>query len=125
MKIVAFFYLAITAPAFGQLKWDNLEQTFAPKSQDKLVVAKYRFINAGTLPVRIDEVQTSCGCTTATLAKKEYAPGESGKIEAKFDFAGRIGHQEKWILVTTDSTPEQPIVLRLVVNIPRSAGNIP
>jgi Protein of unknown function (DUF1573) len=119
MKIIAFFYLALAVPVFGQLKWDKVEQTFAPKSQDKLVIAKYRFISIGTSPVRIDDVRASCGCTTATLAKAEYAPGESGEIEAKFEFAGRVGHQEKWILVTTNLAAEQPTVLRLVVKIPR------
>jgi len=119
MKVVLFLLVAFAAtPVVAQLKWDNPEQTFAPKPLEKLVVAKYRFTNIGTSPVTINELRTSCGCTTAALEKKEYAPGESGEIEAKFQFAGRVGHQEKWILVTTNTAPNEPSVLRLVVNIP-------
>jgi hypothetical protein len=54
------------------------------------------------------------------LEKKEYAPGESGEIEAKFKFDGRVGHHEKWIVVTTDWVPPQPTILRFAVNIPQA-----
>jgi uncharacterized protein DUF1573 len=54
------------------------------------------------------------------LEKKEYAPGESGEIEAKFKFDGRVGHQEKWIVITTDWVPPQPTILRFAVNIPEA-----
>jgi Protein of unknown function (DUF1573) len=112
------FLLAWATPVFAQLKWENVDQTFAPGPLDKSVVTKYRFTNIGTSPVTINDVQTSCGCTTAALEKWEYAPGESGEIAATFQFAGHIGHQEKWIFVTTNAAPREPTLLRLIVNIP-------
>jgi Protein of unknown function (DUF1573) len=112
------FFLAWATPVFAQLKWENVEQTFAPSPLDNSVVAKYRFTNVGTSPVAINDVRTSCGCTTAALEKREYAPGESGEIVANFQFAGHIGHQEKWIFVTTNAAPREPTLLRLIVNIP-------
>jgi hypothetical protein len=80
------------------------------------VVAKYRFTNSGKQPVKIENVKTSCGCTTAGLKKTEYAPGESGEIEATFDFGGRTGKQEKGIAVSIAGAP-QPTILRLLVDI--------
>jgi hypothetical protein len=118
MKIIPFLFLALATPAFAQLKWEKLEQTFAPGPLDKSIFAKYRFTNVGTSPVTIKDVRTSCGCTTAALEKWEYAPGESGEIEANFQFGGHIGHQEKWIFVTTSAAPMEPTLLRLIVNIP-------
>jgi hypothetical protein len=115
-----FLFLSLVTPVFAQLKWENAEQTFAPSPLDKLVVAKYRFTNVGTSRVRINDVRTSCGCTTAGLSKKDYSPGESGEIEAKFQLAGHIGHQEKWIFVTTNSAPTDPTLLRLIVDIPNA-----
>jgi len=114
---VSFFFVC-AAPIFAQMKWEKVEQTFAPSPQDKSVVAKYRFTNVGTAPITIKDVRNSCGCTTAALKKWEYAPGESGEIEANFQFAGHIGHQEKWIFVTTSAAPREPTLLRLIVNIP-------
>ena len=117
-RVILSLFLACAAPVFAQLKWEKLEQTFAPSPLDKSVVAKYRFTNVGTSSVTIDDVRTSCGCTTAALEKWEYAPGESGEIAANFQLAGHIGHQEKWIFVTTNAAPREPKLLRLIVNIP-------
>lgn len=117
LRLGVSFFFALATPVFAQLKWDNSDQTFAPKPLDKSIVAKYRFTNVGTSPVTISDVRTSCGCTTAALDKREYAPGESGEIEATFQFAGHIGHQEKWIFVTTSAAPREPTLLRLIVNI--------
>jgi hypothetical protein len=117
MRTLVFLLCAFSGSAFGQLTWEKPEQTFNSKPQDEAVVAKYRFTNTGTEPLKIENVRTSCGCTTAALAKTQYAPGESGEIEAKFIFSGRTGKQEKAITVTTSVAPQQPTILRLFVNI--------
>jgi len=120
MKVIAFLLVAVAAPVYGQLKWENPEQTLTAKPLDKVISTKFRFTNVGTSPVKITDLQPSCGCTTASLQKKEYAPGESGEIEAKFKFDGRVGHQEKWIVVKTDWVPPQQTILRFTVSIPES-----
>ncbi len=120
LNLLVFLLLAVATPVFGQLKWENPEQTFTAKPLDKVIIAKFRFANVGTSSVKITDLRPSCGCTTALLEKKEYAPGESGEIEAKLKFDGRIGHQEKWIVVTTDWIPPQPVILRMTVTIPES-----
>ncbi|HEY0791210.1 MAG TPA: DUF1573 domain-containing protein [Chthoniobacterales bacterium] len=112
--------LALATPGFGQLTWHKPRQAFTPGPLEKEVVAHYQFVNLGNAPVVIRDVRTSCGCTTTALAKREYGPGEAGEIEAKFQFMGRIGHQEKWIYVTTNLLPEEPTLLRLVVDIPEA-----
>jgi hypothetical protein len=120
MNVTAFLLLALATPVFGQLKWDNPEQTFTAKPQDKVIIAKYRFTNVGTTSLKITDMQPSCGCTTAFLEKKDYAPGESGEIEARFKPGGRRGRQEKGIVVKTDWVPPQPTILRFTVNIPEA-----
>jgi hypothetical protein len=118
MKAIVSFFFACVTPVFAQLRWESREQTFVPGPLDKQVVAKYRFTNVGTSVVTINDVRTSCGCTAAALKNWEYAPGESGEIEANFQLGGHIGHQEKWIFVTTSSAPKEPTLLRLIANIP-------
>lgn len=117
MKLSLFLLWLIAGSAFGQLTWETTEQSFNSKPQDKEVVAKYKFTNTGPAPVRIRNVRTSCGCTTAALSKTDYAPGESGEIEARFTFSGRTGRQEKAISVDTTANPEQPTILKLHVYI--------
>ncbi len=59
------------------------------------VKADFAFKNTGDHSVTITGAQPSCGCTTAGLGKKTYAPGESGEIDAVFHPAERTGLQEK------------------------------
>jgi len=103
--------------AFAQLTWDKTEQTFNATPEDGAVVAKYKFTNTGSKPIKIQSVLTSCGCTTAALAKNEYAPGESGEIAANFVFGGHTGSQYKRIMVSTSAAPGQPTTLKLNVYI--------
>jgi len=120
MTVKSFFLLifGLVTPVCAQLKWERPEQTLVPRLGEKTATAKYRFTNVSSSPIAILKVQPSCGCTTATLAKKAYAPGESGEIDATFNFAGHVGHQEKWISVTTDIEDSDPTILSLVVDIP-------
>ncbi len=120
MNLIIFLLLALATPVFGQLKWENPEQTLTANPLDKVIVAKFRFTNVGTTSVKITDMQPSCGCTTAFLEKKEYAPGEAGEIEARFKPGGRRGRQEKWIVVKTDWVPPQPTILRFTINIPEA-----
>lgn len=120
IRIIPLVSLLFAPPLFAQLHWDDLEQNQKAKPGDKEAVAKFRFVNAGKSAIKIFNVRTSCGCTTAALAKDQYAPGETGDIEARFEFGSHAGHQEKTIAVTTSDSPNQPTYLRLVVDIPQA-----
>jgi Protein of unknown function (DUF1573) len=122
MRSLLFILVALSTNAIAQLSWENPEQKVTARATDQFVVAKYRFTNTGNYPVTILEVQPSCGCTTVQLAKKQYAPGESGELAARFDFAGHTGHQEKSIVVLTKDTINKPITLRLLVTIPEAVA---
>jgi hypothetical protein len=81
------------------------------------VKASFPFKNTGDHPVTITGAQPSCGCTTAALDKKTYAPGESGRIAVVFHPAERTGLQEKYITVTTDEPNQSPVKLLFEINI--------
>jgi len=118
VKGILLFFLGLVTSVSAQLKWDQPQQTLIPRPGEKAVTAKFGFTNMGRTSVTIVDVHPSCGCTTATLAKKEYSPGESGEIDAKLNFAGHVGHQEKWIYVTTNVPGTEPALLSLAVDIP-------
>jgi hypothetical protein len=118
MRLPLLLSFVLAAPAFAQLKWDSLEQNVKVKPGDREAVATYRFTNTGSSTVTIENVRTSCGCTTAALAKKDYAPGESGQIVAHMEVANRTGRQVKSITVTTNTDPKTPTVLQFIADIP-------
>jgi hypothetical protein len=41
MNVIAFLLVALATPAFGQLTWENTEQTLTAKLLDKAIVAKF------------------------------------------------------------------------------------
>jgi hypothetical protein len=109
--------LMAAGPLRAELRWEKPIQEFHRTPQDKSVEAKFAFKNVGAAPVTIENIRTSCGCTSADPDKKTYAPGESGEIKAKFTFGGRIGGQRKLIRVFTSDRGNEPAVLDLRVFI--------
>jgi hypothetical protein len=68
----------------------------------------FKFTNKGNSTLTIERVQTSCGCTGATVGEqKDYNKNESGEIKVNFSTQGRDGHQEKTIIVYSND-PENP-----------------
>ncbi len=99
---------------------DFLEQDQRAKPGGKEAIAKFHFLNAGQSTIKVIDLRTSCGCTTAALAKDQYAPGEVEDIEARFEFGTHTGRQEKVIAVTTSESLDHPTFLRLILDIPRA-----
>ncbi|MBV8353514.1 MAG: DUF1573 domain-containing protein [Verrucomicrobia bacterium] len=126
MKLLpSIIFCFCASSAFAQLTWEQTEQTFDATPEDGSVVARYKFTNTGSKPIKIQSVLTSCGCTTAALAKNEYAPGESGEIATRYAFYGHTGRQDKRIMVSTSAAPGQPTVLKLHVNIQERVSVVP
>lgn len=118
VKCFLLFLWLPFASAFCGLTWEHKDAHLSAKATDKTVSGIFPFKNETGKPITITETKTSCGCTTAKLDKKTYAPGESGQIVALFDIGNRVGAQQKTITVTTDDPKEKPVELELNVEIP-------
>lgn len=84
---------------------------------DEKIVAEFPFKITGDQPVKITRIKTSCGCTTAKLAKKLFLPGESAVITTTFKIGDRMGLQQKVIRVESDD-PEHAkthLVMRVLI----------
>lgn len=106
--------LLLTAPLRADIKWEQQNQNFHRLPSDGHLETKYVFRNEGKTAVTVKKVRTSCGCTSARLAKDTFAPGEQGEISVKFTFGDRRGPHRKIITVETDDRPE-PTELSLQV----------
>ena len=71
----------------------------------------FEFKNTGNTPLLIQNVQTSCGCTTAEKPSEPIQPGKKSKISVKYD-TKRVGDVHKTITVTTNVQTD-PIVLTI------------
>lgn len=102
----------------GPLVFPHFSLSFRPRFADAQVEAIYAFTNTGQAPVTILGTSTSCGCTTASLSKAVFQPGESGQITATFVFGDRYGPQRKIVHVATDVPNQRSIDLTLLVELP-------
>lgn len=117
-SLVFFAALALlTGRGLAELKWDRPQQNFQRTPEDGEIEVRFAFRNAGAGPVTIKTLRPSCGCTTAHLEKKTFAPGETGEVVAHFVFGDRRGPHRKTIEVRTDEVPTEPLLLDLRVNI--------
>lgn len=105
------------AKLHGQLKWDQPVQEFHRVPEDKEIWAHYTFRNTSAAPVTIKTLRSSCGCTTAHLDKKTYAPNETGEVLVHFIIGDRKGYYRKTVTVTTDDKTAEPEVLNLIITI--------
>ena len=90
---------------------------FGEIDSGKAVEVKFEFENSGDTLLKIKSVVPSCGCTTSTLEKKEYRPGEKGTIPAKFNTTGYSGKVIKSINVLTDDPGNADVLLRITGNV--------
>ncbi len=78
----------------------------------------FEFTNVGEDKLIISNVGTSCGCTGAMIGeKKEYLPGESGKVKVTFNTQGRSGRVDKTITVTSNDAKNPNKTLTITADI--------
>ncbi|MFI3315290.1 MAG: DUF1573 domain-containing protein [Rikenellaceae bacterium] len=83
------------------------------------VTATYQFKNVGKLPLLINSVSVSCGCTTASFPKEPIMPGKEAEIVVAFDPDSRPGFFDKKIIVVSDNRKKQDVLTITGKVIPR------
>lgn len=70
----------------------------------------FKFTNTGKTDLIISRVTSSCGCTIGNFPKQPIKPGESNKIEVKFDSENRRGFQNKTVNVLSNAQPSTTVL---------------
>ena len=112
---------AVAAPV---LTVDNL--TYAVTVQSgSLVSHSFVLSNAGDETLSIESVRTSCGCTTAALAKRDLAPSESVSVDAVVNTTGFRGTVTRTITVSSNDPAHPTTTLRIDVTIADIVPDVP
>ncbi len=78
---------------FGTLtEGDTVEHTFA-------------FTNTGSMPLIINNITASCGCTTPEWPHEPVAPGETSAIRVRFNSKNKRGEQHKTVTIYANTEP--------------------
>jgi hypothetical protein len=80
-----------------------------------LVVHDFQFTNTGKVPLILNDVKASCGCTTPEWTKEPVLPGKSGSIRVTFNPKNRPGSFSKTIQVNSNS--DLPLVTLVIKGV--------
>ncbi|MEO6961891.1 MAG: DUF1573 domain-containing protein [Puia sp.] len=101
---------------FTSITWlDSTNRNFGTIPEGRKLDVTYRFINSGAKPLIIERVQPSCGCTVAEQPEEPILPGKEGVIKASFSSEGRVGVNNKSILVFANTRGGQNNEVRFSV----------
>ncbi len=85
------------------IEWVETTHDFGKIDLGKPVTVEFEFSNKSLLPLIINSVQPTCGCTVADYPKEPVQPGKSGKIVVTYNAASK-GVFQKSILVKTNAS---------------------
>jgi len=104
------------ATAGPQLTFTNSTHDFGDIWDVATLPCTFTFVNSGDEPLIIEKVAPSCGCTTTTLEKTVYGPGESGTINAAFK-PNATGTLRKAVTVLSNDPNAPTQKLSLAANV--------
>jgi hypothetical protein len=88
------------------LTWETTTHDFGDIIQGDKVQHAFRFVNSGTEPLIITNVEVTCGCTVPKgWPRDPIMAGGKGEIEIMFNSTGKKGKQNKVVTVISNSAP--------------------
>jgi hypothetical protein len=76
--------LSVVAPKLSVV-WDTTTHNFGDIPHGQPVTHTFTFRNTGIRPLYIDNVRTSCGCTSPDWADVYIPPDSIGRIHVEYD----------------------------------------
>ncbi|GAB3260029.1 hypothetical protein GCM10027347_24050 [Larkinella harenae] len=96
---------------------------FGDITEGDTVSRNFKFKNEGEFPLIINNINTSCGCTTPEWPKKPIEPGQESSIKVMFNSQGKRGVQNKTVTVYANTDPSfTELTFRVMVN-PRTGAD--
>ena len=93
-------------PAGPVLSVESERHDFGRVEQGVLVKHTFTLHNDGSQDLVITDVKPSCGCTVPSWPREAIKPGEKADIQVTFNSAGKLGPQQKYIMVRTNMNDE-------------------
>lgn len=99
---VVFFALTSFVGPKAVIEWEFTEHNFGTIEKDVPAKVAFKFKNPGMIPLIIEDVKPSCGCTVPVYPKAPIPGGGEGEVTVIFD-AKDSGYFSKTIKVKTNT----------------------
>jgi hypothetical protein len=101
-------------PGMPRIELSASEWNFGTAWQGQPLKHEFTVKNAGTAPLEISEVSSSCGCTVPTKPKSPLAPGESSTMTISYDSAKRTGEAQQTVTLITNDPARHSVPIKLL-----------
>ncbi len=120
--IVPAVALLLASGALAQAKkpravFKETAYNFGKVKQGDVVNHEFVFKNEGNVPLVIDRVETTCGCTAALVSDQKILPGKEGRIKTTFDTRGYSGKMTRYVYLISSNAERDRTELSLTVDI--------
>lgn len=97
-----------------RVRFEKIYHNFGDVGPSSTNLCEFNFTNTGDSILKITRVSKTCGCTPFTLAKKEYAPGESGTLKVKYISAKTPGLAVRRLFIYSndETAPKTQVTVR-------------
>ncbi len=103
---IVFLFASLATFSQAVINFSNRAHDFGTiKEVNGAVSYDFEFVNAGTAPILIKNVESSCGCTSPQWSRQPVLPGQKGFVKATFDPKDRPGFFDKTITVYSNAKP--------------------
>jgi hypothetical protein len=106
------------------IEWTSKTHDFGKIPKGKPVTAEFQFKNPSLVPLIINSVKPSCGCTIADYPKEPVQPQKTGSIRVTFN-AANTGYFQKSVVVATNAGEENEVLIIKGEVIPEAEQNPP
>ncbi len=105
--LTVFALVGVTMAAMAQkpeIVFNELEHDFGTfKESDGNQTTTFQFTNNGEVPLVLNSVRASCGCTTPKWTREPVAPGKTGEIQVSYNPKNRPGAFNKSVMVRSNA----------------------
>ncbi len=102
--LISFPVLNFAQDAKPRIAFEKMQHNFGTfKEELGIQSIAFNFKNEGTVPLILNNVQASCGCTTPEWTREPVAPGAKGIIKVSYDPKNRPGVFNKTIRVSSNA----------------------
>ena len=108
VSIIAFNFNVFSQDKIAKINFKTTEIDYGVIEKGSNGLRDFEFTNIGNAPLIITNVKSTCGCTIPKKPTKPILPGESEKIQVKYD-TNRVGFIRKSIMVSSNA--ETPTVV--------------
>ena len=126
--IITLFVLTFGIPdakaqSLAEIQFEKMDHSFGRIREEAGPASfSFKFTNTGKIPLILQGVEASCGCTTPEWSQEPILPGKAGSIKVTFDPEQRPGAFAKSITINAN-VPKTTRVLTISGEvIPRNLG---